>query len=132
MSISLNNHEDRIKALENSGITNPTVLATNTYGTAIKFGGLIIQGGWFNNGRQFSRTITFPKVFSKVCTFTASGNHGGLTVSTSSAVINDTHYGSDKPPIIDWIAIGILYTYRYIIKSLLIFTPLSYLFNKEV
>lgn len=107
MSISLNNHEFRINALENSGITNPTVLATNTYGTAIKFGGLIIQGGWFANSRQYTRTITFPKVFSKVYIFTASGNHGGLTVSTSSAVINDTHFGSDKPPIIDWIAIGI-------------------------
>lgn len=132
MSISLNNHESRIKALENSGITNPTVLATNTYGTAIKFGGLLIQGGWFDNKNQSDRTITFPKVFSKVYTFTASGNHGRLTVSTSSAVIRDTHYGSDKPPIIDWIAIGILYTYRYIIKSAQKFTPLSYLFNKEV
>lgn len=133
MSISLNNHESRIKALENSGITSPTILATNTYGKCVKFGSLLIQGGNFDNAQWSDRTITFPRAFSQVFFLDSNMNPAGCSLSNTAVTFNDTHCGV-KVKIIaaSWIAIGILYTYRYIIKSAQKFTPLSYLFNKEV
>ena len=133
MSISLNNHESRIKVLENTGITSPTILATNSFGKCIKFGSLLIQGGNFDNAEWSERTITFPKAFSQVFFLDSNMTPNGFNLSNTSVTFHDTHCGVKvKIVAASWIAIGILYTYRYIIKSLLIFTPLSYLFNEEV
>lgn len=83
------------------------MIATNNYGNCIVIGNLYIQGGWFNNNTWSDRTITFPKKFpNKVAIISSTGNWGRITVSLDKFSIMDTHWGSDKPPYIGWIAIG--------------------------
>ena len=143
MSISLNNHENRIKALENSGSIGWTTgsSATGRWFKESKTGLIIQCGRWYcddnSNDTDRVHNLIFPTPFSDI-------NYGfGTFLEISGATIT----GENKPQYKDkiyidingyassyvkWIAIGILYTYRYIIKSAQKFAPLSYLFNKEV
>lgn len=111
MAISLNDHETRIKALENasSQLGTPNITASNTFGTCLEFGKLIIQGGKFSNGGAFNRDITFPKVFPSKVTQLVCCNQAGpsSTYDTKGWYMRDTNYGIDgKPNTIWWIAIG--------------------------
>ena len=110
MAISMNNHESRIKALEkkaNSGVI-PTIVASNTFGSCLDFGGLLVQCGVFNNSGSFNRTITFPKKFpTKVYSVFSNCWPGpSSSFSTTSWVIKDTGYEANKPHLVTWIAIG--------------------------
>ena len=138
MSISLNNHESRIKALENAGSGSWTY-GSNANGSWIKDNKSSVKIEWGElNTSQTSRTfpLTFnakPALQISSCFNSNSSNgyfyHHIKTISVSSFSITSSDRGY---MIIPWIAIGILYTYRYIIKGAQKFTPLSYLFNKEV
>ena len=139
MSISLNNHESRIKALENAGsgswskFSNSVgyCLTENSTGLKIQFGAA---------GNDPYPTITFPKPFTTIVSCVGFGNSTRVSASSDGTPhirsINLTSCrldtGSLEIKYVRWIAIGILYTYRYIIKSAQKFVPLSYLFNKEV
>ena len=138
MSISLNNHETRIKALESK---------TGKFKTEVVW-----------TGSSSTATLSIPKLANySVCvcytsgranggfTLTNNGYTGGWHDDSGSAVFDGVwcswtgtslkvtcRNGRATNRLSAVIAIGILYTYRYIIKSLLIFTPLSYLFNEEV
>ena len=131
MSISLSNHESRIKVLEDRG-------SNITSGS-----------GWINIGNtcliQYgvgagSKWNSFHKPFSSISALVSGGINGLWDLTISFTNVENSrfyadirnHANSQLSCNFYWIAIGILYTYRYIIKSLLIFTPLSYLFNKEV
>ena len=139
MSISLNNHESRIKALENKG-TGSWTKYSNSVGYCLTEGstGLKIQFG--NAGNDAYPTIIFPKPFTTIVSCVGLGiNSGQSTASDGAPHIRSISLtacrldsGSSAASYVRWIAIGILYTYRYIIKSAQKFTPLSYLFNKEV
>ena len=131
MSISLNNHESRITALENKSNTTGGIIETKmTNPGYVKFSnGILIQFGDVNNGNN-----SFKTAFKSMVKMAVSGEwsyYGDNIVNSVSltgfnARIEFTNY------LRNYIAIGILYTYRYIIKSAQKFTPLSYLFNKEV
>ena len=138
MSISLNNHESRIKALESAGSGSWTY-GSNANGSWIKDNKSSVKIEWGElNTSQTTRT--FPLTFNtkpalQISTVWNSASSRGYfyhhitTVSASSFSIVSADRGYI---VIPWIAIGILYTYRYIIKSAQKFAPLSYLFNKEV
>lgn len=161
MSISLNNHESRIAALESdieistsyaefvytppsehpdpdTGIV--TVLFKTT-GLKILFGQVYLR----KSGQYVMKLPVYIKntgVTGLAYSHNATNAHSSpLTMfryaNTSEGIAVDRETGismssnSDYANVI-WIAIGILYTYRYIIKSAQKFAPLSYLFNKEV
>ena len=141
MSISLNNHESRIKALESSSPTIQTNPVANGY---MKVGSLLFQWGSTSYGDSSGSSIkiVFQKTFIStpfyVCA-AAVKSSGSLLWQVTQSVTNtgftfvwNGYNGHARSSGCNWIAIGILYTYRYIIKSAQKFTPLSYLFNKEV
>ena len=141
MSISLNNHESRIKALEGSSATIQTNPVANGY---MRVGNLLFQWGSTSYGNSSSSNvkIIFPKTFTTtpfyVCA-AAVKSSGSLLWQVTQSVTNtgftflwNGYNGNAVSSGCNWIAIGILYTYRYIIKSAQKFAPLSYLFNKEV
>ena len=139
MSISLNNHESRIKALENAGSGSWTKYSNSVgYCLTENSTGLKIQFG--TAGNDSYPTITFPKPFTTIVSCVGFGNSTRVSAASDGAPhirsINLTSCrldtGSLEIKYARWIAIGILYTYRYIIKSAQKFAPLSYLFNKEV
>ena len=139
MGISLNNHESRIKALEDKGSGSWTKYSNSVgYCLTENSTGLKIQFG--TAGNDSYPTITFPKPFTTIVSCVGLGIASGVSTSSDGAPhirsISLTACRLDSGSIgskyIRWIAIGILYTYRYIIKSAQKFTPLSYLFNKEV
>ena len=111
MAISLNNHETRIKALEDklsSGGAYTT--GTGTNGRWFKFAdGLIIQCGKSGSG-----TKTFPIPFPTVCSgFVTAGTNPTSSYNTTSFNFNDMSFGtSAKPGSVPWLAIGYLITYR--------------------
>lgn len=139
MSISLNNHESRIVTLENK-VTGSWTKYSNSVGYCLTENstGLKIQFG--TAGNDAYPTITFPKPFTTIVSCVGLGYSSAVSTASDGC----THIrsisltscrldsGSTNAKYVRWIAIGILYTYRYIIKNLLIFTPQSYLFNKEV
>ena len=141
MSISLNNHESRIKALEGSSATIQTNPVANGY---MKVGSLLFQWGStsYDDSSGSSTKIVFQKTFTStpfyVCA-AAVKSSGSLLWQVTQSVTNsgftflwNGYNGHASSSGFNWFAIGILYTYRYIIKSAQKFTPLSYLFNKEV
>lgn len=141
MSISLNNHESRIKVLESKintatggGITEVNSSA-NGY---VKFGnGIIINWGTISLANERTRWATFAKPFTttnyRVVSQKTSADHNNNTpMKITGKETGRFAMYSWGVYAADYIAIGILYTYRYIIKSAQKFTPLSYLFNKEV
>lgn len=139
MSISLNNHESRIKVLESKGNGSWTKYSNSVgYCLTENSTGLKIQFG--NAGDDTYPIITFPQPFTTIVSCIGLGvdsevstkDGGAPHIRTISLTACRLDSGSIPAKYVRWIAIGILYTYRYIIKSLLIFTPLSYLFNKEV
>lgn len=139
MSISLNNHESRIKALESAGsgswskFSNSVgyCLTENSTGLKIQFGAA---------GDDPYPTITFPKPFTTIVSCVGFGNNsvgsdpgdGAPHIRSISLTSCRLDSGSRIMKYVRWVAIGILYTYRYIIKSVQKFAPLSYIFNKEV
>ena len=140
MSISLSNHESRISALEKAGYVTESKYTNPGH---IKFSsGVIINFGDTNGAiatnfcpQTFSKPFTSKCICSVASPTRDMGNWAGeecRSFLTSLSTIKVGAYGVSGSIYVSWIAIGILYTYRYIIKSLLIFTPLSYLFNKEV
>lgn len=139
MSISLNNHESRIKALENAGSGSWSKFSNSVgYCLTENSTGLKIQFG--TAGDDPYPTITFPKPFTTIVSCVGFGDNsvksepadGAPHIRSISLTSCRLDSGSSEMRHIRWIAIGILYTYRYIIKSAQKFTPLSYLFNKEV
>ena len=139
MSISLNNHEDRIRVLENAGSGSWSKFSNSVgYCLTENSTGLKIQFG--TAGNDAYPTIAFPKPFTTIVSCVGFGANSDQSTSSDgcphirsiSLTSCRLDSGSTSALYVRWIAIGILYTYRYIIKSLLIFTPLSYLFNKEV
>lgn len=141
MSISLNNHESRIAALETNKGSSSWTKGSNSNGYWAKDSGsgLIIQWGTCGINTDQWKTFDLPIPFT-------SGNFGFNVIGTSGrdnewangfdcTGRNTTQFslgGRCAGGTKIWIAIGILYTYRYIIKSAQKFAPLSYLFNKEV
>ena len=122
MSISMNNHETRIKALENKGSGSWTKGTKNSgYWAKESSTGLIIQWRLANGiGWDASTTVTLPRSFSDtnyavVCTTdgawetTAWAN--GLQVKRNSASEFGVH-GSGDQRSFSWIAIGYLITNR--------------------
>lgn len=139
MSISLNNHEDRIRVLENAGSVSWSKFSNSVgYCLTENSTGLKIQFGTAGNDPY--PTITFPKPFTTIVSCVGFGNSTRVSAADDGTPhirsINLTSCrldtGSLEIKYVHWIAIGILYTYRYIIKSAQKFAPLSYLFNKEV
>lgn len=138
LSISLNNHESRIKALESK---------TGKFKTEVVW-----------TGSSSTATLSIPKLANySVCVCYTSGRaNGGFTLTSDGQTggwYDDSYDAVFDGVWCSWtgtslkvnckngrttnrlkavVAIGILYTYRYIIKSAQKFTPLSYLFNKEV
>ena len=118
----MNNHEARIKALENKGSGSWTKGTGNSgYWAKESSTGLIIQWRLANGiGWDSSTTVTLPTSFSNtnyavVCTTdgawetTAWAN--GLQVKRNSASAFDVH-GSGDQRSFSWIAIGYLITNR--------------------
>ena len=132
MSISLNNHESRITALENKGTGSwSTGGSNNSYWARESSTGLTIQWGYVSSSQGGSKTVSLSRPFSNtsysaiVVRQTTNFNTGAYVFPTKVGTRNVssfTMYANTESAL--WIAIGILYTYRYIIKSLLIFTPL--------
>lgn len=136
MSISLNNHESRIKALENGGAGSWSNGSGNgSYWLKENKTGIIIQFGRYGSDGAASGTTKFLKPFSSatsytvVVTQTAPGT--GINWSYASRVRDLTaeqfSWWVNNLPL-QWIAIGYLISYRilnyaYACKSLL-FTPL--------
>ena len=140
MSISLNNHEDRIKVLENGGAGSWSK-GSNSNGNWVKESktGLLIQWGKINApGNNTPGVIKFPIAFSNtnyLGLITCLG-HNNLESSwtslwqlkdfiTTSMSVSLTNY--TQVPAYNWLAIGYLISYRilnyaYACKSLL-FTP---------
>ena len=114
MSISLSNHESRIKALENAGggswskFSNSVgyCLTENSTGLKIQFG---------TAGDDPCPTITFPKPFTTIVSCVGFGNSTGLSTAVDGAPhilsISLTSCrldsGSYTMKYIRWIAIGI-------------------------
>ena len=167
MSISLNNHEDRIKALESdievtksgmvyiSGYKPTEEIPSKMVSIKFKRSNIKMAFGMLSSTKPGDYRFELPFKIDEYTgglasthnsnsvggslgwgdgidrfRFAVSSNGSSDSYSPDKTRVILTHVSSDL--IIHWIAIGILYTYRYIIKSLLIFTPLSYLFNKEV
>lgn len=116
MSISLNNHESRIKALENSGSQNWTrgESSTGIWWKDSK-SGLLLQhskGNMSNWGK-----ITLPKSYSSTTSFCVVANHGNRTSAwtptkssgTCGVVSTDTIvvYSAERVTF-NWITIGYL------------------------
>ena len=133
MSISLNNHESRIKALESSGKVSEVSLTNPGY---IKFSnGLIIN---FGTSGGVNKTFSFKKPFtSTIISATSSRLDGGGyehspilgSLTNSGLYVQCRGYQNEsKSANIGIIAIGYLISYRilnyaYACKNLL-FTPL--------
>lgn len=114
MSISLNNHESRIKALENAGsgswskFSNSVgyCLTENSTGLKIQFGAA---------GNDPYPTITFPKPFTTIVSCVGFGNSTRVSASSDGTPhirsINLTSCrldtGSLEIKYVRWIAIGI-------------------------
>ena len=107
MSISLNNHESRIKSLESSVSTTAVyTTGTGTNGRWFKFaGGLIIQCGKSGNGSK-----AFPIKFPNACTgFVTAGTNPTSSYNATNFSFNDMNFGtSSKPGSVPWLAIGYL------------------------
>lgn len=104
MSISLNNHETRIKALEDASSSSGYTSGSNSVGSWVKFaGGLIIQCG-----KADSASKTFPVAFPTACIgFASGGSTPTATYNTTTFRMPDLCYGSShKPGTVPWIAIG--------------------------
>lgn len=139
MSISLNNHESRIKALENGGAGSWSN-GSNANGNWVKESktGLLIQWGTATDiGNNRESPFKFPIAFSNVSYHLSLGYNGHHNVqpwvsvfqyknmTTTGATISLT---AKQVGIYRWLAIGYLISYRilnyaYVCKSLL-FTPL--------
>lgn len=136
MSISLNNHENRIKALENGGAGSWSK-GSNANGNWVKESktGLLIQFGATNTGSTL--TVKLPVVFTdtsyKVIATrnNTNGNESAVVIYGSTvSQFNMTFIypqGSRTSSSANWLAIGYLISdrilnYAYACKSLL-FTP---------
>lgn len=137
MSISLNNHESRIKALENGGAGSWSK-GSNANGNWVKESktGLLIQFGATNTGSTL--TVKLPVVFTdtsyKVIATRNNINANESAVVVYGSTVNQFNMtfiypqGSRPSSSANWLAIGYLISYRilkyaYACKSLL-FTPL--------
>ena len=141
MSISLNNHESRITALENRTLSGLSIISSSlTTNGFVEFSNTLIVNWGINRGTPNGTEYSLPKAFKKVGFIAVGSPHvppsSVYWTQPATAYINGLTKirvgGHSSTGNIAWIAIGILYTYRYIIKSAQKFTPLSYLFNKEV
>lgn len=137
MGISLNNHESRIKALENKG-SGSWSKGTNSTGGYGKEGstGLLIQWGYVNHpNNDGSVGVTLPTSFTTtIYTVQVTGNkndgewsQGFYVTSKATDRFVIGKRGSSQTAY--WLAIGYLISdrilnYAYACKSLL-FTPLK-------
>lgn len=137
MSISLNNHESRIKALENGGAGSWSK-GSNANGNWVKESktGLLIQFGATNTGSTL--TVKLPVVFTDT-SYKVIATRNNTKANESAIVVYDNTvsqfnmtfiYPQGSRPLssANWLAIGYLISYRilnyaYACKSLL-FTPL--------
>ena len=137
MSISLNNHESRIKALENGGAGSWSK-GSNANGNWVKESktGLLIQFGATNTGSTL--TVKLPVVFTDT-SYKVIATRNNINANESAVVVygstvsqfNMTFIypnGSRPSSSANWLAIGYLISdrilnYAYACKSLL-FTPL--------
>lgn len=142
MSISLNNHETRIKKLEDAGSGSWSVYSnSNGYCLSESGTGLKIQ---FGTATGVHPTITFPKSFTTICCAVGLGirdyqsttSDGAVHVRTISLTSFRFDSGSTNISNNNWIAIGMLYTYRYINNIFVLKSPcknlFKFLFRKEV
>ena len=139
MSISLNNHENRIKALENGGAGSWSK-GSNANGNWVKESktGLLIQWGTAKDiGGNNSSKFTFPLAFSNTNYHLSMGYNGHFNANGWLSVLQykdmTTTYSmvsltAGQVGTYRWLAIGYLISdrilnYAYACKSLL-FTPL--------
>ena len=116
MSISLNNHESRIKALEGSSATIQTNPVANGY---MRVGNLLFQWGStsYSNSSSSNVKIIFPKTFTTtpfyVCA-AAVKSSGSLLWQVTQSVTNsgftfrwNGYNGNASSSGCNWFAIGI-------------------------
>ena len=136
MSISLNNHESRIKALENGGAGSWSK-GSNANGNWVKESktGLLIQFGATNTGSTL--TVKLPVVFTDT-SYKVIATRNNINANESAVVVygstvsqfNMTFIypnGSRPSSSANWLAIGYLISYRilnhaYACKSSLFYT----------
>ena len=119
MAISLNNHETRIKALENGG-SNDLVKTSNTYGYCVKSKSTGIKIQWgnsdpYNVAGSNSRKAYFAEPFSdtnyyfQTCHISGGSSspqyHSHSTQSRTTTYCQ-FGYGCRETVAIKWIAIG--------------------------
>ena len=114
MSISLNNHESRIKALENAGSGSWSKFSNSVgYCLTENSTGLKIQFG--TAGNDAYPTITFPKPFTTIVSCVGFGNNsvgsesgdGAPHIRSISLTSCRLDSGSIVMKYVRWIAIGI-------------------------
>lgn len=114
MSISMNNHENRIKALENKIGTGGGIVESKTSipGYAKFANGLLIQFGT-TSGSSY-KTVTFPKAFTSkpvMSSYGVSNFEAGYTEKCCTAGITTTqfrigYHENASNFTLNWIAIG--------------------------